>query len=68
MNKKTRDFVFSSKLVDSLRGGVEENLLRNLLWGGVDLLLRNVTEGGGGEGVKKRPKWCYVINEWPLIQ
>ena len=31
--------------------GGEESLLRNLLWG-VDLLLRNVMEGGGGEGQK----------------
>ena len=22
---------------------------------------------GGGEGVKKWPKLCYIINEWPLI-
>ena len=46
--------------------GGGENLLRNLLQG-VDFLLQNFIEGGR-EGVKKWPKLCYVINEWPLMK
>ena len=46
-----------------LWGGGEENLLSNLLWGGRFTVTKR---HGGGEGSKKLPKLCYVINEWPL--
>ena len=45
------------------RGG-DKKICYVICYGGLDLLLRNVMEGG--EGVKKWPKLCYVINEWPL--
>ena len=33
------------------------------MWGRITVTKRH---GGGGGGGQKRPKWCYVINEWPL--
>ena len=70
VNKKIENKTKQYYILDKLkfitmrgRGGGLMTLLSNFTRGVVTAVMKRHT---GGEGVKKRANWRYVINEWPL--